>query len=66
MNISEFVEVKTEVQAIKADPTDDIFLALAIDGNADAIVSGDHHLLDLKKFEEIPMLTIRRFLSLAS
>lgn len=66
MNISEFVEVKSEVQAIKADPTDDIFLALAIDGNADAIVSGDHHLLYLKEFEAIPIMTIRRFLSVSS
>lgn len=65
INISEFVEVKTEVQAIKADPTDDIFLALAIDGNADAIVSGDHHLLDLMEYEEIPIMTIRRFLNFA-
>ena len=64
MDISEYVEVKTEVQAIEVDPTDDIVLALAIDGSADVIVSGDHHLLDLKEFNDIPIMTIRKFLNI--
>ncbi len=62
-NISEFVEVKTQVQIIKDDPTDNIFLALATDGQADTVVSGDHHLLDLKEFEGTPILSIRGFLA---
>lgn len=64
MDISEYVEVKTEVQAIEVDPTDDIVLALAIDGSAEVIVSGDHHLLDLKEFNDIPIMTIRKFLNI--
>ena len=60
--ISQFVEVRTPVQAIKDDPTDNIFLSLAIDGMADAIVSGDHHLLNLNEFRGIPILTVREFL----
>ena len=60
---SEFVEVKTQVEIIKSDPTDNIFLALAIDGDADGIVSGDHHLIDLKKFKGIPIVSVRQFLS---
>jgi predicted nucleic acid-binding protein len=39
-----------------------MFLALALDGQADMVVSGDHHLLDLKYFREIPIVTIRQFL----
>lgn len=61
--ISEFVEVRTQIQIIEDDPTDNIFLALAIDGGADVIVSGDHHLLHLDEFEGIPITSIRKFLS---
>ena len=61
--ISEFVEVRTQIQIIEDDPTDNIFLALAIDGGADVIVSGDHHLLDLEEFEGIPITSIRKFLA---
>ena len=61
--ISEFVEVRTQIQIIEDDPTDNIFLALAIDGGADVIVSGDHHLLDLEEFEGIPITPIRKFLT---
>jgi len=61
-NISQFVEVNTRIETIKADPTDNIFLALAGDGDAHAIVSGDHHLLDLGEFRGTPILRIRQFL----
>jgi putative PIN family toxin of toxin-antitoxin system len=62
--ISEFVEVRSRKQIIKADPTDNIFLNLAIDGEADVIVSGDRHLLELKEFEGIPISSVRVFMKL--
>ena len=62
MKISEYVEVKSQIEVIKDDPTDNIFLALAVDGKADVIVSGDHHLLDLKEFHDIPIIPLRKFL----
>jgi len=52
------------IDLVKADPTDNIFLNLAIDGQADVIVSGDHHLLDLKEFNNIPIISVRKFLGL--
>jgi putative PIN family toxin of toxin-antitoxin system len=60
--ISEIVEVTTKVTAIRADLTDNMFLALAVDGRAEVIVSGDHHLLDLRQFTGIPIIRVRRFL----
>jgi putative PIN family toxin of toxin-antitoxin system len=48
--------------AIPADPTDDMVLACAIEGRADLIVSGDHHLLDLGEYQGIPILTAHAFL----
>ena len=62
--ISEFVEVTTQVTAIRSDLTDNMFLALAVDGRAEVIVSGDHHLLDNRQFSGVPIIRVRRFLQL--
>jgi predicted nucleic acid-binding protein len=57
------VEGKAVVEGtIPADPQDELFLACALEGGADCIVSGDHHLLDLVVFREIPIYTPRPFL----
>lgn len=50
------------VGAIPADPTDEIVLACALEGQADLIVSGDHHLLDLDEYQGILIVTAREFL----
>jgi putative PIN family toxin of toxin-antitoxin system len=47
---------------IPADPTDEMVLACAVEGQADLIVSGDHHLLDLGEYQGIPIITARKFL----
>lgn len=44
------------------DPKEEMFLACALDGLADVVVSGDHHLLDLGNFRGIPIITARQFL----
>ena len=57
------VRVGKVPRVIRQDPSDDEFLACALTGKADAIVSGDHHLLELKRYREIPILDVRTFLS---
>lgn len=52
--------------AVPDDPDDDHVLACAVDGEADVIVSGDHHLLDLGVYRDIPIITVRDFLDLLS
>lgn len=44
------------------DADDDKFLALAVTGQADAIISGDSDLLELVTHEGIPILTPAQFL----
>lgn len=57
------VDGKADVHgAIPNDPSDEMFLAAALDGQADVIVSGDKHLLGLGSFRSIPILTPRQFL----
>ncbi len=48
--------------AIPADASDEMFLACAVDGRADFIVSGDRHLLELRTYRGVPVLTVHEFL----
>jgi len=52
------------VSAIANDPSGNIYLACAVEGSADFIVSGDHHLTDLKTFRGIPIVNPAIFLKL--
>lgn len=60
----EIIEVKSELSVIKEEPSDNIFLSTAIDGEADIIVSGDKHLLSLGKFKNIEIVKLRKFFNL--
>jgi putative PIN family toxin of toxin-antitoxin system len=64
--ISHITEGKIEVSAIKDDPADDKYLACAIEGGADFIISGDRHLTDLKTFRGIRIVNPATFLELNS
>ena len=46
------------------DPQDDIFLACALEGQADYVVSGDAHLLEIKHYHGVQIVTPRHFVSL--
>jgi uncharacterized protein len=60
---SEFVVPEERIQFIEADPKDDKFLEAAIAGKVDFIVSGDKHLLNLKEFQSIPIISGREFIN---
>jgi putative PIN family toxin of toxin-antitoxin system len=59
---SEFVVPEEQIRVIEADPKDDKFLEAAIAGKVDFIVSGDNHLLELKEFRDIPIISGREFI----
>jgi len=60
---TEITEVRNEISGIiPADPKDDMILSCAAEGAADVIVSGDHHLLNLKTFQNVPICSARQFL----
>ena len=60
---AKFVKPEERVSGIQPDPKDDKFLEAALAGQVDLIVSGDKHLLDLKKFRSIPIITAHEFLN---
>lgn len=45
------------------DEADNRVLECALEGHADCIISGDHHLLSLKEFRGIPIVRVSDFLS---
>ena len=56
-SLGRVVAVTTAVRACR-DPGDDVFLACALDGHADAVVSADRDLLDMGEYEGILVLPV--------
>ena len=52
-----------KLNVIKEDHDDNKVLACALAAQADYIVSGDNHLLDLGVFENIPIVTVKGFIA---
>ena len=53
---------KVKVNVIKKDPSDNKILECTLKVKASYIVSGDEHLLELKEFKNVKILTPREFL----
>jgi putative PIN family toxin of toxin-antitoxin system len=62
INYCEIVEPKKKLNIIKNDPADNKVLGCALEGKAQYIVSGDNHLLRLKDFMGIRIVTAAEFL----
>ena len=55
------VEPKEKIAIVKDDPKDNIFIETAVAGNVDYIISQDNHLLKLKGFRGIKIITPEEF-----
>ena len=62
LKTAEFATSEENIDIITVDSTDNKFLEAAVAGKANLIVSGDSHLLDLKSFREIPIISGREFI----
>ena len=58
---AEMIDVKTSIKKCR-DEKDNFLLALAIDGKADYLLTGDKDLLDLRKIQKTRIITISEFL----
>lgn len=61
---AEFVIPLETVDIITDDPSDNKFIEAAISGEAELIISGDNHLLELKSFRNISIISAREFITL--
>lgn len=57
-----WIRISGEMKWVAKDPDDNKFLECAVRGKAEAIVSGDRHLLELKYYEGIPIVSPADFL----
>ena len=64
--VADIVKGEKLLNVVADDPGDDKYLAAAVNGNADYLVSGDRHLLDIREYEGIRIVTPRRFLTILS
>lgn len=56
-DLCEVVTPKERIRAVTADPDDNAVLECALAAEADLVVSGDSHLLDLRKWRRIRMMS---------
>lgn len=61
-SIASLTEGSMKLDVIKDDPDDNRYLECALEGSADFIISGDHHLTSLKTIRGIPIVTPQAFL----
>jgi len=57
---SELIDVHTTVDVCR-DPKDNFLLALAKDGDADYLITGDLDLLTMQEFENTKIVTLTKF-----
>lgn len=65
-NVSSIVEIHKSVNIIDDDAEDNKILGCAISAGAEFVISGDKHLLTLKNFEGIKIVTPEEFIKIWS
>lgn len=60
--VTQLVETKSQRSWITQDPADDIVLNCAVENSADYVISGDQHILRLKRIDGLEILTPTEFL----
>ena len=58
------VRIRSRFKAVRDDPKDDVVLNTAYSGEAEHIVSGDKHLMPLREFKGIRIVTVSDMLDL--
>lgn len=64
VSISTIIEPKQKFDVVKDDTKDNKIIECAVEGNVDYIISQDNHLLKLKEFKEIKILSPEEFLKM--
>ncbi|MBM3237253.1 putative toxin-antitoxin system toxin component, PIN family [Candidatus Poribacteria bacterium] len=66
LSFSRLITITNTLKVVIADPDDNKVLECAIVGGATYIVTGDHHLLSLSSYQNIPIVSSTVFLGLVS
>ncbi len=60
-SLATIVQPGREISVIRADPTDNVFLSIALEAGCEVMVSGDRHLLELKGVEGVRIVRAAAF-----
>src|SRR6266508_1158958 len=60
-DLAQVVAPSASLDVVAADPEDNKIIECAVEGKADYIVSGNDHLLDIKEYQGIQILTPAQF-----
>lgn len=63
-NIARVISARSKVKVVREDPTDDMVFRTAYSAKADYIVSGDKHVLHIKKYRGIRDVAVREMLEM--
>lgn len=62
-SFSRVIDISGTLRVVKDDPDDDAVLECAASGDAQYVVSGDHHILALGQYRSIKLVTATRLLA---
>lgn len=62
LEFANIVHTTIELDVVE-DKDDNMLVECAVEVNADYVISGDHHLLDLKKYKKIKIVSVKDFLT---
>lgn len=63
LQAAEYIDVTSRLHIVRDDPEDDKFFNLAVDGDADVIITDDKHLLEVEQFRNIVVTTPAEFVA---
>jgi len=61
VSLCTIIQADQVVKGVCSDADDEKFLSCALAANVEILVSGDKHLLDLKQYQSVRILTARKF-----
>ena len=64
ISISQLIYPRKKLKIIEKDPKDNMVLECALEGQVNYIVSGDTHLLELKRFQDITIVKPSDFIKI--
>ena len=64
ISISKLINPRRKLKIIEKDPKDNMVLECALEGQVNYIVSGDTHLLELKRFQDITIVKPSDFIKI--
>lgn len=66
LEVAVVVETHGGIDVIKDDPDDNVIVETAVENDAPFIVTGDDHLLSIKQYNKVKIVTASEFLELSS